>query len=76
MGEWIPTQERMPEDFERVLVWMRAEPSGYETYGFGYQAEETWYGDAVGSDRIVLAWMHLPPKYEGGAQSAAKEGHK
>lgn len=66
MGEWIPVTERIPEDFERVLIWWRNREFDCGGYGFGYQVEDMWYGDAKGVERKVLAWMPLPPKYDGG----------
>ncbi len=64
---WIPVTKALPEDFERVLVWIRWRQGGEMgyIYGFSYQVEGIWYGDAFGASREVVAWMPLPPKYEG-----------
>jgi hypothetical protein len=70
MGTWIPVTVQIPKDFERVLIWWRYRGTDDEGgYGFGYQVEDMWYGDARGIDREVLAWMPLPPRYDGGEQA-------
>ena len=73
MGKWIPVTERTPEDFDRVLIWWVDEKADSSGYGFGYQVEDMWYGDARHYGRKVLAWMPLPPKYDGGEQHECKE---
>lgn len=65
MGKWIPVGECIPKDFERVLIWWSSREDGNSGYGFGYQVDDVWYGDARGTERKVIAWMPLPPKYEG-----------
>lgn len=73
MGKWIPVTVRTPEDFERVIIWWVDEKANVGGYGFGYQVEDMWYGDARHYGRKVLAWMPLPPKYDGGVQNECKE---
>ena len=66
-NEWIPVTEEMPDDFERVLLWIRwnvNETKGY-IYGIGYHCEDIWYGDGALPHREVLAWMPLPEPYKG-----------
>ena len=65
MGKWIPVGDCIPNDFERVLIWWSSREDGNSGYGFGYQVDDVWYGDARGTERKVIAWMPLPPKYEG-----------
>lgn len=67
MGPWIPVTEQIPDDFAKVLVWWVNPNTNESGYGFGYQVDDVWYGDARGTERKVLAWMPLPPKYEGEA---------
>lgn len=73
MGTWIPLEKQSPKDFERVLIWWHDTKAGVGGYGFGYQVEDIWHGDAGHYGRKVLAWMHLPPKYDGGVQHECKE---
>lgn len=64
---WKSVNRETPEDFERVLAWIKwknGNEEGY-IYGFTYCVEGLWYGDAFGASREVVAWMPLPPKYEG-----------
>lgn len=65
--KWISVNKSTPEDFERVLAWIKWKngvEEGY-IYGFTYCVEGLWYGDAFGASREVVAWMPLPPRYEG-----------
>lgn len=67
---WTSVDKALPDEFEKVLVWIRwrnRENVGY-MYGFSYQVEGIWYGDAFGASREVMAWMPLPPAYEGEAE--------
>lgn len=70
---WIPTSERLPKDFEEVLVWYEYFRYGeynrmYQTYGVGYYNSEfdIWGGDINGRKVRVFAWMPLPAPWEGG----------
>lgn len=65
---WIPVTKAVPEEYERVLVWIeyRQDEGVGHMYGFSYHVEDIWYGDAFSKNRKVLAWMPLPPAYKGG----------
>lgn len=67
--EWIPVTKQIPEDFERVLIWWVTRETNEGNYGFGYQVDDVWYGDGAGMSRVVLAWMPLPARYEGGTNA-------
>lgn len=65
---WIPTQERLPENFQKVLVWYEYFRYGsyncmYQTYGIGYQINGIWGGDVSGQEVRCIAWQPLPEPY-------------
>lgn len=70
---WIPVEERLPENGEKVLCWYEYFRYGeynrmYQTYDIGYQFGGSWGGEVARGHRAkVLAWMPLPkpPKKEG-----------
>ena len=66
---WIPIEERVPEDLEKVLVWYEYFRYGeyncmFETCGIGWQLDGHWSGDVSGTKARCIAWQPLPEAYE------------
>ena len=63
---WIPVEERLPENFRKVLCWgeyFRYEDFNgmFANYALGYQNNGRWGGEvANGTNARALAWMPLP----------------
>ena len=75
MAEWIPVEERVPEEkFRNVLITFEHEKYGAQepvivsTIGMGFWTGHKWsqtYSPFQSSKHMkVLAWMPLPEKYE------------
>ena len=65
---WIPADERLPEEGEKVLVWYEYFRYGeynrmYETYGISWQYDGYWSGDVSGTKAKCIAWQPLPESY-------------
>lgn len=63
---WIPVEERLPENFRKVLFWGEYFRYGdfngmFVNYALGYQNNGRWGGEvANGTNARALAWMPLP----------------
>ena len=72
LPRWIPVEERLPENFRKVLCWGEYFRYGdfngmFVNYALGYQNNGRWGGEvANGINARALAWMPLPepPKEE------------
>lgn len=72
LPRWIPVEERLPENFRKVLCWgeyfLYGDFNGmFVNYALGYQNNGRWGGEvANGTNARALAWMPLPepPKEE------------
>ena len=69
MGEWISVDERLPDDYEEVLIWYTYCRYGddfdddYTTCAIGYYVHrhKMWFGrDPLGSYPRIKYWMPLP----------------
>lgn len=69
IGEWIPCSERLPQEYEEVLVWYEYFRYGdynkmFQTYGIGYQVDGFWGGDVSGKRSKCIGWQSLPEPYK------------
>lgn len=66
LPRWIPVEERLPENFRKVLCWGEYFRYGdfngmFVNYALGYQNNGSWGGEvANGTNARALAWMPLP----------------
>lgn len=66
LPRWIPVEERLPENFRKVLCWGEYFRYGdfngmFVNYALGYQNNGRWGGEvANGTNARALAWMPLP----------------
>ena len=65
---WIPVDDRLPEEGEKVLVWYEYFRYGeynrmHETYGISWQYDGYWSGDVSGIKAKCIAWQPLPEPY-------------
>lgn len=72
---WIPVDERLPEEGQKVLVWYEYFRYGeynrmFKTYGIGWQFDGHWSGDVSGTKARCIAWQPLPEWYKGGDDRA------
>lgn len=74
MGEWIPVSERLPEEYEDVLVTVLCGNDKQKRViliGFGYASKPfnrwmwRYYNIHHSCEFEVLAWMPLPEPYRG-----------
>ena len=65
---WIPVEERLPGEGQKVLVWYEYCRYGeynrmLKTYGIGWLFDGHWGGDVSGTKARCIAWQPLPEPY-------------
>lgn len=66
---WIPVEDGLPEDGEKVLVWYEYFRYGeynrmFQTHGIGWQYDGHWSGDVSGTKARCIAWRPLLEPYK------------
>ena len=67
--QWIPVSERLPERNEIVLVSYKTTNKVHMCKYLDDGSENPWWSyndDCSAWNNVILAWMPLPPPYEGG----------
>ncbi|MFR0666419.1 MAG: DUF551 domain-containing protein [Faecalimonas umbilicata] len=67
-NDWVPVDEKLPENLEKVLVWYEYFRYGeyncmFKTFGIGWQLDGHWSGDVSGTKARCIAWQPLPNPY-------------
>ncbi len=67
-NDWIPAEEKLPENLEKVLVLYEYFRYGeyncmFKTFGIGWQLDGHWSGDVSGTKARCIAWQPLPEPY-------------
>ena len=58
---WIPCSERMPEEYQNVLISLE-----WDSVGIGWVCDGTWMCEWMSDcEDSILAWMPLPDPWEG-----------
>lgn len=66
---WIPVEERLPEEDERVMISTKNEvvKEGTYTERYGYAMRKGFFTENCFEDlQGVIAWQPLPESYKGG----------
>lgn len=58
---WIPVTEKLPDEFERVLVAYNTKDSCVLRIRTAYYSDGEWCWDDFGGTITVTHWMSLPP---------------
>lgn len=67
--QWIPVEERLPEEDERVMISTKNEvvKEGTYTERYGYAMRKGFFTENCFEDlQGVIAWQPLPEPYKGG----------
>lgn len=70
---WIPVEERLPEEDERVMINTKNEvvKEGTYTERYGYAMRKGFFTENCFEDlQGVTAWQQLPESYKGGQNEA------
>lgn len=68
--KWIPVTERLPEDFEEVLVFGRSKLTRVMVIDIAFRKGRKWFvpcdEDCIEQDPVIVShWMPLPLSPEG-----------
>lgn len=67
-GEWIPCEERLPEEEGRYYVTRHDDVTNTEFIDILWYEENLWWNRHSTGDYAVTAWMPLPEPWKGTAE--------